>query len=141
MPIIQVKKLTKTYTYYKKKSGLKGTISHLFSRKKLYKHAVSKIDFAIEQGEFVGFLGPNGAGKTTTLKMLSGILYPSDGSATVLGFTPASRKAEYLKQISLVMGQRAQLWWDLPARESMLLTGNIYNIKETTFIIYEHGSF
>jgi ABC-2 type transport system ATP-binding protein len=133
MPIISIKNLSKTYKYHKKQPGIKGAILDLVKRKTLYTHAVKNINFEIEAGELVGFLGPNGAGKTTTLKMLSGILYPSDGIAQVLGFTPWQRKKEYLKQISLVMEQKAQLWWDLPARESLLLLQAIYDIPKPTF--------
>src|SRR3990167_8499617 len=131
--IITVQNLSKTYTYYKKQAGLKGTFLHLFNRQKFFTHAVKEISFTIDEGELVGFLGPNGAGKTTTLKMLSGILYPTSGSAEVLGFTPWKRKREYLKQISIVMGQKAQLWFDLPARESFLLSQAIYDIAKTDY--------
>lgn len=133
MPTITVQNLSKTYTYFKKQPGFTGTFLHLFNRQKFFTHAVNKVSFAIDEGELVGFLGPNGAGKTTTLKMLSGILYPTSGTAEVLGFTPWKRKREYLKQISIVMGQKQQLWWDLPARESFLLTGSIYDIAKTDY--------
>jgi ABC-2 type transport system ATP-binding protein len=133
MPTITVQNLSKNYAYYKKEAGLKGTLLHLFNRQKLFTNAVKEISFTIGEGELVGFLGPNGAGKTTTLKMLSGILYPTSGTAEVLGFTPWKRKREYLKQISIVMGQKAQLWWDLPARESFLLSRAIYDIAKTDY--------
>ncbi len=131
--IIQVKNLSKTYEYYKKSPGLWASISGLFHREKLYKKAVQEINFEIEEGELVGFLGPNGAGKTTTLKMLSGILYPSSGEASVLGYTPWKREAEYQKQFALVMGQKNQLWWDLPAMESFILNKEIYEVTDADF--------
>src|SRR4030042_5894479 len=117
MSIIKVSNLSKTYEYYKKSPGLWASVKGLFHREKLYKEAVREINFSIEEGELVGFLGPNGAGKTTTLKMLSGILYPTAGEAKVLGYTPWKRQPEYQKQFALVMGQKNQLWGDLPAVE------------------------
>lgn len=133
MSIIEVKNLNKTYEYYKKQPGLLESIKGLFKREKLFAEAVKDISFSIEEGEFVGFLGPNGAGKTTTLKMLSGILYPTGGEATVLGYVPHKRQKEYQKQFALVMGQKNQLWWDLPAMESFILNKEIYEIPEKEF--------
>ena len=133
MPIIQVKNLTKTYEYYKKPAGLWNSIKSLFHREKLFAEAVKKIDFSIDEGELVGFLGPNGAGKTTTLKMLSGIIYPTSGEAKVLGFTPWKRQKQFQKQFALVMGQKNQLWWDLPAMESFILNKEIYEVPEKQF--------
>ena len=98
-----------------------------------YIDAVKNINFTINQGELVGFIGPNGAGKTTTLKMLGGLLYPSDGSIEVLGFTPFDRKEEYLKKISLVLGQKNQLWWDLPVIETLNLQKELYEIPDEDF--------
>lgn len=95
--------------------------------------AVDRVSFSIDSGELVGFIGPNGAGKTTTLKMLSGLLYPSDGKVKVLGYTPFERKREFLRQISLVMGQKNQLWWDLPAIDTFLLNKEIYEIGDDDF--------
>lgn len=132
-PIIRVENLTKEYAYYKKKAGLLASIKGLFYRKKLYTDAVKNISFEIEPGEFVGFVGPNGAGKTTTLKMLSGILYPTGGAVEVLGYAPFERKTELQKQFALVMGQKNQLWWDLPAIESFLLNKAIYEIPNNIF--------
>jgi ABC-2 type transport system ATP-binding protein len=132
-PTISVKKLTKTYTYHKKQPGLWNSIKSLFYREKLYTTAVQEVNFDINQGEFVGFLGPNGAGKTTTLKMLSGILYPSSGDATVLGYTPWKRQKQFQKQFALIMGQKNQLWWDLPAMESFILNKEIYEIPDEQF--------
>ncbi|MGP1613280.1 MAG: ABC transporter ATP-binding protein [Catonella sp.] len=129
MKAIEVKGLCKNFEYYEKKEGLKGSFRNLFSRKKLIKEAVKEMSFSIEKGEIVGFLGKNGAGKTTSLKMLSGILYPTSGKAEVLGFTPWERKNEFKKKISIIMGQKNQLWWDLPAIDSMELSRQIYNIE------------
>ena len=132
-PIIHVKNLTKQYSYYKKQPGLIGSIKGLFNREKLFIDAVKGINFDIHPGEFVGFVGPNGAGKTTTLKMLSGILYPTGGEIEVLNHKPFERKSEFQKQCALVMGQKNQLWWDLPAMESFLLNKAIYEISDEDF--------
>lgn len=133
MATIEVKNLSKTYDYYKKDPGLKASIVSLFKREKLFTKAVDEISFNIEEGELVGFLGPNGAGKTTTLKMLSGILHPTSGEAKVLGFTPWKREKKYQRQFALVMGQKNQLWWDLPAMESFILNKEIYEISDYDF--------
>ena len=133
MLIIKVSNLSKTYEYYKKQLGVWASVKGLFRREKLHKEAVKEINFSIEEGELVGFLGPNGAGKTTTLKMLSGILYPTSGEAKVLGYTPWKRHPEYQKQFALVMGQKNQLWWDLPAMESFILNKEIYEVSDADF--------
>ncbi|MDO8505077.1 MAG: ABC transporter ATP-binding protein [bacterium] len=133
MPIIEVKNLTKSYSYYKKSPGLLASLKSLFHRETLSTVAVNGISFTVEEGELVGFLGPNGAGKTTTLKMLSGILYPTSGQARVLGYTPWERKRQYQKQFSIVMGQKNQLWWDLPAMDSFLLNKEIYEVPAAQF--------
>lgn len=133
MLAIEVKHLCKSFKYYKKESGLKNSIKNLFHRKYLEKKAVNNISFGVESGEIVGFIGPNGAGKTTTLKMLSGILYPSSGSAKVLGYIPWERKNELKIQLSIVMGQKNQLWWDLPANESLNLNKYIYEIEDKEY--------
>lgn len=133
MPLIEVKNLSKTYEYYKKAPGLFASIKSLFHREKLFTEAVKDVNFSIKEGEIVGFLGPNGAGKTTTLKMLSGILYPSGGEATVLGHTPWKRQKEFQMNFALVMGQKNQLWWDLPAMESFILNKEIYEVPNKIF--------
>ncbi len=133
MPIIEVKNLTKNYTFHRKSPGLWNSVKSLFKRQTLTTEAVKNISFTVEAGELVGFLGPNGAGKTTTLKMLAGILYPTSGEARVLGFTPWERRSQYQKQFSIVMGQKNQLWWDLPAMESFLLNQEIYEIPDALF--------
>lgn len=131
--MIKVKNLTKEFKFHKKEPGLMGSIKSLFRRKMLSISAVNDISFEIKKGEFVGFVGPNGAGKTTTLKMLSGILYPTSGVVNVLGFKPFERKREFQKQFALVMGQKNQLWWDLPAMESFTLNKAIYEIPDKLF--------
>ena len=133
MPIIEVKNLTKKYEYYKKAPGLLASMKSLFHREKLYTEAVKNISFTVEEGELVGFLGPNGAGKTTTLKMLSGILYPTSGEAKVLGHVPWKREKKYQKQFAIVMGQKNQLWWDLPAMDSFILNKEIYEVPDAQF--------
>lgn len=132
-PVIEVEDLTKTFTSLKKEPGLAGTLKSLYTRQTVSVQAVKGVSFTIEPGEIVGFLGPNGAGKTTTLKMLSGILYPTSGRATVLGYTPWERKNPYLRQVSLVMGQKNQLWWDLPALDSFLLLKEIYELPDAVY--------
>ena len=132
-PIISTKNLRKEYKVHKKEPGLLGSIKSLAKREYKTVEAVKDVSLTIEQGEVVGFIGPNGAGKTTTLKMLSGLLYPTSGEASVLGFTPWERKKEFLKQFSLVMGQKAQLWWDLPLYDSLLLQRDIYEMNRAEF--------
>jgi len=129
MPVIQVSGLTKAFRTYKKQPGFTGAFKGLFHRTYEQTLAVKDISFAIEPGELVGFLGPNGAGKTTTLKMLSGLLYPSSGTARVLGYVPWQREDGYRRQFALLLGQKNQLWWDLPARESLELNAKIYGIS------------
>src|SRR5436190_15120395 len=133
MPAIQTRDLRKVYVSHKKQPGVWGGIKGIFSREKVEVEAVKAINLTSEQGEMVGFLGPNGAGKTTTLKMLSGILYPTSGEAKVLGFTPHHRRPEMLRQISLVMGNKNQLWWDLPAWESFVVLKELYEVPDDKF--------
>ncbi len=131
--VIDVERLSKSFDYYKKELGLKNSFRNLFFRERLTKEAVRGISFQIEAGEMVGFLGPNGAGKTTTLKMLSGILHPTSGRATVLGFTPWERRKAFKMQFAIVMGQKNQLWWDLPANESLYLNKCIYEVDDRAY--------
>jgi len=131
--VIDVANLSKSFDYYRKELGLKSSLKNLFHREKLSKEAVRSISFQIDEGEMVGFLGPNGAGKTTTLKMLSGILHPTGGGASVLGYTPWERKKAFKMQFAIVMGQKAQLWWDLPANESLYLNKCIYEVDDRAY--------
>jgi ABC-2 type transport system ATP-binding protein len=131
--LIDVRGLTRTFRTYQKEPGFKGAFRGLFARKYETVFAVKDVSFTVEEGEFVGFLGPNGAGKTTTLKMLSGLLYPTAGSATVLGYTPWERHDGYRRQFALLLGQKNQLWWDLPARDSLELNGRIYGLDPAVF--------
>lgn len=133
MVTISAKHLKEYYSVYKKEPGLKGSFKALFSRSYYDVKAVDDISFEMEQGELVGFIGPNGAGKTTTLKCLSGLLYPSSGEINVLGFEPFKRKKDFLKQVSIVMGQKSQLWWDLPAIESLNLNKEIFEVPDDQF--------
>jgi ABC-2 type transport system ATP-binding protein len=132
MPAIEVSQLTKSFRTYKKQPGFRGAVKGLLRRKYEQTLAVSEVSFTIEPGELVGFLGPNGAGKTTTLKMLSGLLYPTSGSARVLGFVPWERQDGYRRQFALLLGQKNQLWWDLPASESFELNSRIYGLSAET---------
>ena len=133
MSLIEVTGLTKSFRTTKKDPGLKGAFRGLFQRNYETVVAVKDATFRIEEGEFVGFLGPNGAGKTTTLKMLSGLLHPTSGTASVLGYTPWERKDGYRRQFALLLGQKNQLWWDLPARESLELNARIYGLTTAEF--------
>jgi ABC-2 type transport system ATP-binding protein len=131
--VIKTRALRKEYRIYKKEPGLLGSLRGLVKRQYHTVTAVKNIDLTIKAGELVGFIGPNGAGKTTTLKMLSGLLHPTSGEGQVLGFTPWQRPKQLLKQISLVMGQKAQLWWDLPLYDSLLLQRDIYEMTKDEF--------
>ena len=130
---IEVQGLTKTFRTYRKQPGFAGALKGLFRRKYELVPAVKDVSFQIQTGELVGFLGPNGAGKTTTLKMLAGLLYPSAGSARVLNYVPWERQDGYRRQFALLLGQKNQLWWDLPARESLELNARIYGIPDSDF--------
>lgn len=129
-PIIRASGLSKTYRISEKQPGLAGTIQHLLRRRHRDVLAVDGISFTIEPGEIVGFLGPNGAGKTTTLKMLTGLIHPSGGELEVAGHQPFRRQARFLRQITLVMGNRQQLIWDLPALDSLRVNAAVYGIAE-----------
>jgi len=131
--IIEVKDLTKAFRTYRKEEGLMGAVRGLFHRTYTETKAADRVSFSVGEGEFVGFLGPNGAGKTTVLKMLSGLLQPTSGSASVLGFNPSQRPVELKRQFALLMGQKNALWWDLPARESLDLNRAIYAIDQKEF--------
>jgi len=133
MSAITVARLTRQFTTHVKQPGLGGAIRGLFHREYITKTAVDDLSLTIEPGEFVGFLGPNGAGKTTTLKILSGVLQPTSGTAEVLGYVPWRREPALQKRFSLVLGQKNQLWWDLPAYDSFVLNRDIYDVPEADF--------
>lgn len=130
---VHVRALKKHYDVHEKEPGFMGSLRSFVSRKTKQVDAVKDVSFSLEPGEVVGFLGPNGAGKTTTLKMLSGLLHPSGGQASVLGFEPRKREVAFLKQITLVMGQKQQLLWDLPALDSFLVNQAIYEIPDDQY--------
>ncbi len=132
-PAIHVADLRKLYNVPEREAGLRAALQSLFRRKSREVRAVDGISFDIAPGEVVGFLGPNGAGKTTTLKMLSGLLYPSSGDLNVLGYVPQRRERQFLRQIALVMGNRNQLQWDIPAIDSFELNRAIYHIPHAEF--------
>ena len=132
MPI-QVNELSKHFKMFKRDAGLSGAFRSFFNRKYETFHALKEISVQIEDGEILGILGENGAGKTTLIKLLVGLLHPSSGEVNINGFIPWNRKANFLKQISVVMGQKNQLWWDIPASESFLLNQKIYEIPEIQY--------
>ncbi len=131
MPIVDVKDLSKAFKVSASEPGFANALRHFFKRKYRVVEAVKPLSFQIEAGEMVGFLGPNGAGKTTTLKMLSGLLHPSAGTVAVAGHVPFRRQRAFLKQITLVMGNKQQMIWDLPANESFRINGAIYDIADS----------
>jgi len=133
MTIIKVENLGKVYPVAEKKPGLKGTVAHFFKRKYRMIDAVKQVSFSVEPGEIVGFLGPNGAGKTTTLKMLTGLIHPTHGQVSIANHTPFHRKSEFLQTITLVMGQKQQLIWDLPALDSLKINAAVYGISDRDF--------
>lgn len=131
--LIRVGNLTKTYVFHQQSSGILAALKSVFRRKMQHRLAVNAISFEVRAGEIVGFLGPNGAGKTTTLKMLSGLLYPTSGEISVLGHVPQKREVEYLSRISLVMGQKTMLWWDVTAMDTLLLHKDMYDLSDELF--------
>ena len=133
MAIIEIEQLTKTYRVYRKKEGLFASVRGLVHRQYQSVQAVRGVDLQVQQGQFVAFLGPNGAGKTTTLKLLSGVIHPTAGTARVMGYVPWKRQTAYRRRFALVMGQKNQLWWDLPAQESFRLHQKIYQIDPGQF--------
>lgn len=131
--MITVKNLTKIYKTPQKEKGISGFFRNIFNRQYKKVAALDKVSFHVKKGELVGLIGPNGAGKTTTMKILSGILYPTSGAVSVLGFTPFEKKTAFLKQISYIAGQKNQLLWELPALDSFLLNKEIYEINTQQF--------
>ena len=133
MAFIEARGLTKRFRIPKKESGLKGTLKHLFAAKFEDKVALNAVNFDVQAGEAVAYVGPNGAGKSTTVKILTGILVPSAGTARVDGLDPHVKRIDNSRKIGVVFGQRTQLWWDLPVLESLRLLGDIYQVPPTQF--------
>ena len=133
MGVIELKNLTKKYRSFKKKEGFIGSIRGFFRREYIEKVALNAISLTVNRGDFLGFAGPNGAGKTTMLKILSGILHPTQGTVSVSGYAPSKRSASFLKQITFVAGNKTQLEWSLPPMDSYLLNKEIYDIPEGVF--------
>jgi ABC-2 type transport system ATP-binding protein len=131
--MIFVENLSKRYPVAVKQTGIQGTLKHFFRRQFRMVEAVRQVSFQIEPGEVVGFLGPNGAGKTTTLKMLTGLIHPSEGTVLVNHYVPFRREQAFLQDITLVMGQKQQLLWDLPALDSLRINGAIYGLSDKEF--------
>ncbi|MAJ45075.1 MAG: hypothetical protein CMF96_10080 [Candidatus Marinimicrobia bacterium] len=130
---IQINNLSKEFKIFKREAGLKGAIKSFFNRKYETFHALKSISLNINEGEIIGILGENGAGKTTLIKTLVGLLHPTSGMVSINGFSPWERQNEFLRKVSIVMGQKNQLWWDIPAGESFLLNQKIYQIPEKQF--------
>jgi ABC-2 type transport system ATP-binding protein len=131
--MIEVDRLAKTFRVAKKAPGFVGSLKSLVRRETVAKEAVKGVSFRVDEGEIVGLVGANGAGKTTLVKMLAGIIHPTSGEARVLGFRPWERDDRFRRQISLIMGQKAQLWWDLPAADCFLLLKEIYRVPDETY--------
>ena len=131
--MIKVSGLSKTFPVYHKEPGLKGSIKGLFLRKSITKYALKDVNLEVHPGEILGLIGANGAGKTTLVKILSGIVHPTSGEVSVIGFKPWERSNVYRNQMSLIMGQKSQVWWDLPALDSFLLLKEIYRIDDATY--------
>jgi len=133
MSIIDLQEVYKFYTYYTKEKGLRGAFKNLFHRETLTKKAVNGVNFSIDKGSIVGLVGLNGAGKTTTLKMMSGILKPTNGTITIMGQDPFKKNKEFLRSITMVMGNKSQLWWDIPAQETFELNKTIYELSDHSY--------
>ena len=130
---IQISNLTKSFKLFKRTAGLKGAIKSFFNREYEYFTALNDINLNINEGEIIGILGENGAGKTTLIKLMVGLLHPNKGNVVIDGYNPWNRDYKFLSNISVVMGQKNQLWWDIPASESFLLNKRIYQIDDTTY--------
>lgn len=132
-PLISVKKLNKSFVSYKKSPGVMGSFTSFFKRNPVTKEAVKDFSFDVQKGEIIGLLGPNGAGKTTLMKMFTGIIVPTSGQLQILGTNPWERDKAFRKKIALVMGQKSQLWWDIPAMDSFLLLQKYYEVSDEDF--------
>lgn len=131
--MIDCQLLSKRFKQYQKQPGLSGSIQAFFKRRYQWTHAVESFDLQVAKGEMIGLLGPNGAGKTTLMKMFTGIIAPSSGKLEIMGYEPFARSMEFRKKIALVMGQKSQLWWDIPAMDSFLLLQKYYEIPKVKF--------
>lgn len=131
--MIEARNLTKEYSYFEKPEGFRGSLASLFRRESKTRQALCDFSLSLEEGEFVGLMGPNGAGKTTLVKMLTGIINPTRGEVLVGGYVPANREAAFKRSFAVVMGQKSQLWWDLPASDSLLLNQAIYEIPDKQY--------
>ena len=131
--IISIKDINKSFKLFKRKAGLKGALKSFFKRDYYQFHALRNISLNINEGEIIGILGENGAGKTTLIKLMVGLLHPTSGSIVIDDYNPWKRNHEFLKKISIVMGQKNQLWWDIPASESFLLNKHIYGIEDSKY--------
>ena len=130
---IQISNLTKSFKMFKRSAGLRGALKSFVNRKYSNFFALKNISIEINKGEIVGILGENGAGKTTLIKLMVGLLHPTDGNIIINGYNPWERNHKYLSNVSIVMGQKNQLWWDIPASESFLLNKHIYQIDDSTY--------
>ena len=130
---IKISNLTKSFKMFKRSAGLKGAFKSFFNRQYTNFHALKNISIEINKGEIVGILGENGAGKTTLIKLMVGLLHPTNGEVIIDGYNPWKRKHHYLKNVAIVMGQKNQLWWDIPASESFLLNKHIYQIEDSKY--------
>lgn len=133
IPMIKLENISREFEYFEKKEGTKGALRSFFKRQKMVKKAVTDFNMTVKEGEILGLIGPNGAGKTTLIKMMTGIIKPTHGIVEVAGFIPHHLKNEYKRQFSVVMGQKSQLWWDLPAMDSFILQRYIYNLNKEEF--------
>lgn len=133
MQVIETKALTKVFSRVEKEEGFKGTLKSLFKRSMVDKTALDSFDLSVSKGELIGLIGPNGAGKTTLVKLLCGIIQPTSGAADVLGYIPGKLNDDFRRKYAVVMGQKSQLWWDLPASDTFLLNKEIYSIDEITY--------
>ena len=131
--IINIKNINKTFKAFHREAGLKGAMNSFFKRNYKNIEVLNDINLEIDEGEIIGILGENGAGKTTLIKLMVGLLYPTAGTITVDGYNPWDRNHNFLRNISVVMGQKNQLWWDIPASESFLLNKHIYNLDDTQY--------
>ncbi|MCB1319558.1 MAG: ATP-binding cassette domain-containing protein, partial [Leptospiraceae bacterium] len=131
--MIVIRNLSKSYSVHKKEAGLLASVQSLFVRRRIYRRALHNIHMSVNEGEILGLVGANGAGKTTLVKILAGIIHPDEGQVNVLGHTPWLRRNSFRRQISLIMGQKAQLWWDLPAADCFILLREIYGLDRREF--------